>query len=150
MNEFQSRSGGIDLLSGPLERWETEAHEQVRLVISAALNPRRNVSAQGRERRRWRRVAFPYLLRLLPLSTAEIPSGSELTVVGRHLSEHGLNFYHREPLPARKVAVWLSDDPETTPLLLDVSWCRFIRDGWYEIGGRFQGALPELAGARAG
>ena len=22
-------------------------------------------------------------------------------------------------------------------LLLDVSWCRFVKQGWYESGGRF-------------
>lgn len=150
MNEFQSRAGGVDLLSGPLERWETEAHEQVRLVIASVTNPRKKAALQGRDRRRWRRVAFPYLLRLQALSGPELPCGSPITVVGRHLSEHGLNFYHREPVPARNVAVWLNDDPEITPLLLDISWCRFIRDGWYEIGGRFKGALPELAELKVG
>jgi len=112
MNEFPSRAGGVDVLSGPLERWETEAHEQVRLVIAAVTSPRKKMTPQGRDRRRWRRVAFPYLLRLQPLLAGETPSGASITVVGRHLSEHGINFYHREPIPARKVAVWLTDDQD--------------------------------------
>jgi hypothetical protein len=50
------------------------------------------------ERRSEPRFAYPYPFHLTPLS----PSGvilvdGTLSVIGRHLSENGLDFYHREP-----------------------------------------------------
>ena len=61
-----------------------------------------------------------------------------MVVVGRHLSEHGLTFYHPKPLSFRRVIATLETaNGARLAFLLDLSWCRFTRHGWYESGGRF-------------
>jgi hypothetical protein len=90
------------------------------------------------ERRRENRYPFPFLIHLTPVAedgtTAE---GETLVVVGKHLSERGLGFYHPCPLPHRRMIASL----ETTAgrwlgFLIDLNWCRFTKQGWYESGGR--------------
>jgi hypothetical protein len=91
------------------------------------------------ERRREHRYPFPYLIRLT--SVAEdgfTPEGETVVVVGKHLSQRGVGFYHPRPLPHRRMIVsleagegcWLS-------FLIDLTWCRFTEQHWYESGGRF-------------
>ena len=91
------------------------------------------------ERRSNQRYPFPHLLHLTPLGADGTPSGQDpIVVVGKHLSEQGLGFYHTNPLPYRRMIVsfetgngsWLS-------FLIDLTWCRFTKQGWYESGGRF-------------
>ena len=91
------------------------------------------------ERRRENRYPFPYLVHLTPVAEDGIsPEGKTLVVVGKHLSERGLGFYHPRPLPYRRMIVSLeSGDGECLGFLIDVSWCRFTKQGWYESGGRF-------------
>lgn len=91
------------------------------------------------ERRRELRYPFPHLVKLTPVNEdASECLGDSFSVVGRHLSERGLGFFHQTPLPFRHVVATLEiEDGRTISLLLDVSWCRFTRSGWYESGGRF-------------
>lgn len=91
------------------------------------------------ERRRELRYPFPHLVKLTPVNEdASECEGDPLTVVGRHLSERGFGFFHQAPLPYRHVVATLdTGDGRSISLLLDVSWCRFTRSGWYESGGRF-------------
>jgi hypothetical protein len=118
--------------------------------LLAALYPRNDVI----ERRRETRYPFPCLIHLTPVGPDGItPEGETIVVAGRDLSEHGVGFYHQTPLPFRRVIAsvecgrgnWIG-------FLVDLSWCRFTRGGWYESGGRLvQSALspigaPELAG----
>jgi hypothetical protein len=95
------------------------------------------------ERRRQQRFLYPRLVYLSPV-TADGQSrvGKTMVVAGKHLSERGLGFYHPAPLPYRWMIASLEKAPdEWLNLLLDVSWCRFSRRGWYESGGRFLRAV---------
>ncbi len=97
------------------------------------------------ERRRDNRYPFPYLLDLTPVGKDGItPEGETVVVVGKHLSEHGLSFFHRAPLPYRKALVAVEGrGGHSVGFLIDLRWCRFTKGGWYESGGRFlQTALP--------
>ena len=105
-------------------------------------------------RRREQRFPYPCLLRMTPYDEDTAPSDFEegygddfdgyrmadaTTVVGHEISLAGIGFYHQEPITDRLVVIELSDDrPASSPLrvLVDLSWCRFAREGWYESGGR--------------
>jgi hypothetical protein len=107
---------------------------QVRRLFVAAAAP--EVSSQ---RRQAQRIAFPQLIRLQAVDPETlVPHDESTVVVGKFLSEQGLGFFHQEPMPHRFVVASI-DVPGEPParFLLDVSWCRFTRHGWYESGGRF-------------
>jgi hypothetical protein len=92
------------------------------------------------ERRRENRYPFPYLVKLTPLDRdLQTPLGPSVVVVGKHISEHGLGFYHPTPLPYRRVLAEISLGEGTAVLrtVMDLTWCRFTREGWYDGGGRF-------------
>lgn len=95
------------------------------------------------ERRRQERFPYPRLVYLSPVAAdGKTAIGNTLVVAGKHLSERGLGFYHPTPLPYRWVVASLEKGSEQwLSLLLDVSWCRFSRRGWYESGGRFLRAV---------
>lgn len=118
-----------DVVEGAVDEVQTQVWE-----LLAALYPRNDVI----ERRRETRYPFPCLLHLTPVGADGVtPEGETVVVVGRDLSEHGVGFYHRNPLPFRRMiasvetkrGLWLA-------FLVDLSWCRFTRGGWYESGGR--------------
>jgi hypothetical protein len=91
------------------------------------------------ERRRWTRYPFPYLILLTPVEDDDLtPAGSPIVVVGKHLSECGMDFYHPQPLPHRRMVASL-EKPDGTwlSLVVDINRCRFTREGWYESGCRF-------------
>lgn len=99
--------------------------------------------------RRWdRRFPYPYLVRLVPVATDGFtPVGRPMVVVGKHLSERGLGFYHAEPLAHRRVIVTLETvQGASLSLLADLHWCRFTGHGWYESGGRFLEIVDQAAG----
>ncbi|HEY2760789.1 MAG TPA: hypothetical protein VGI75_08600 [Pirellulales bacterium] len=107
-----------------------------------------------RDRRGDRRYAYPYLVRLTPLANDNItPAGPMMMVVGKSLSEHGFGFYHQNPLPNRRVATCFNaGDHRWLGLVLDLRWCRFAGQGWYESGGRFVNtfsAAPTKSGSPA-
>ncbi len=91
------------------------------------------------ERRREQRFPYPRLVRLTPVAADGVtPLGETLVVAGKHLSERGLGFYHPAPLAHRLVVASLERAPgQWLHVLVDVHWCRFRRQGWYESGGRF-------------
>jgi hypothetical protein len=106
-----------------------------------------------RDRREDRREPFPYPIYVTPVSEGGIPLTDEtIVVLGKHLSERGLDFYYEAPLPHRRVIVsWESSDGTWLALLLDLRWCRSTKYGWYENGGRFLQAVPSpLAAAGDG
>jgi hypothetical protein len=97
------------------------------------------------ERRRDSRYPFPHLIHLTPVAEDGVtPTGKSIVVVGKHLSDRGLGFYHPQPLQHRRMIASLENARgELIGFLVDLSWCRFTKDGWYESGGRFlQTALP--------
>ena len=91
------------------------------------------------ERRREHRYPYPRLLLLHPVEADGITcAGPTLTAAGKQLSETGLSFFHPDPLPYRWVVASLPrTDGGWIGFLMDLDWCRFTRQGWYESGGRF-------------
>ncbi len=113
---------------------EDQVKLQVRQLI-ARLFP----SGLTCERRNSGRYPFPFLVRLTPVDerTGQ-PTAEPMVVVGKDLSERGLGFYHPQPLPYRRAIVTLEDSSRrVVSFLIDLSWCRFTRFGWYDSGGRF-------------
>ena len=109
----------------------------------------------GVERRGDRRVPFPYPIHLTPCDRVGILTGEPTNVVlGRHLAERGLDFYHRRPLPHRYViASFACGEGGWVSLLLELRRTCFDQAGWYRTGGRFLRAVsapdPQwLVGAR--
>jgi hypothetical protein len=95
------------------------------------------------ERRRESRYAYPYPIQLLPADrTEELGEANPLVVVGKHLSNHGVDFYSAHPISFRRAIVRFtcSGGPDVR-LLMDLTWCRFCGHGWYENGGRFLQAM---------
>lgn len=90
------------------------------------------------ERRDGARFPYPRLIRLLPLATDGQPaSRAPITVVGKHLSEDGLGFFHNQPLPDRHMLAELElPGGGTATFEIVLRWCRFLRDGWYESGAK--------------
>ena len=108
---------------------------QVRCLL-ASTNP----TAQVVERRRDQRYAYSQLVVLTAVSDDGVTPLEEKScvVVGKQISERGLGFFHPEPLPYRRVIASMElEAGRWISFLLDVSWCRFTRYGWYESGGRF-------------
>jgi hypothetical protein len=95
------------------------------------------------ERRSEQRYPYPQLITLWPMEPdGETVSGPTMTVVGKHLSERGLGFFHPQPIANRLVVVSLErGDGRLVCFLLDIHRCRFTRQGWYESGGRLLAAV---------
>ncbi len=91
------------------------------------------------ERRREQRYPFPHLIHLTPVNgDGQTPEGESIVVVGKHLSERGLGFYHAKPLSHRRMIASLeAGNGQWIAFLIDLNWCRFTKQGWYESGGRF-------------
>jgi hypothetical protein len=91
------------------------------------------------ERRNEERYPYPKLIYLTPLKQDDLAQAPiKLVVTGKHLSESGLGFYHQTPLPYRRViASFEQPDGNWLGLIMDITWCRFTKEGWYESGGRF-------------
>ncbi|MCG8585762.1 MAG: hypothetical protein MI757_13735 [Pirellulales bacterium] len=105
--------------------------DTVRKLVASLTPPRSAV-----ERRGDRRFPFPYPVRVAAIGSEHMDS--KFTVIGKHLSESGFGFYHQEPLPYRRVHVWLgSPIGLEVQMVMDLSWCRFVGQGWYVSGGRF-------------
>jgi hypothetical protein len=113
---------------------EQRLREGVRKIL-AGVNP----VILGSERRREKRYPFPYPAYLTPVGKDGVTSaGDTIVVLGKHLSDLGFDFYHRDPLPYRRAIVsFESARNHWVGVLLDLTWCRFGRHGWYDNGGRF-------------
>lgn len=99
------------------------------------MEPPRHVS----DRRRDHRTAFPHLLTLTPIEDHSLAvTGQAVTVVGKHLAARGLDFYHTQPLTFKRAIVTFESDLDLdTHFVVNLAWCRFLRPGWYDSGGRF-------------
>ncbi len=129
----------LDLLLQQGEATEDDVRTQVWGLLTT-LYPKNDML----ERRRETRYPFPYLVHLTPVGDdGASPEGETIVVVGKHLSERGLGFYHTRPLPYRRMVVSLeAGDGQWVGFLIDLSWCRFTKQGWYESGGRFLRSVP--------
>jgi hypothetical protein len=116
--------------------------------ILAGLYPR----GKATERRVDQRFPYPHLLYLSPVAdNGFLPMGDPVVVVGKHLSERGLGFYYREPLPYRRMIASLElPEARWVGFLIDITWCRFTQHGWYDSGGRFIQAVPSPVVRRCG
>ena len=118
------------------ERRESSStlQDAVRRVFAATHHAQR-----GQERRRQHRTPYPYLIKLAPVAAdGHTPAGDGIVVVGKHLSQGGIDFYQRDPHPYRWAIAWLETSQKTSQaILLELLWCRFNKKGWYENGGRF-------------
>ena len=95
------------------------------------------------EKRHENRFPFPYLVHLTPVADDGLtPQGKSVAVVGKHLSNRGLGFYHPKPLPYRRMIASLEYNGRWLGFLIDIRWCRFTKQGWYESGGRFLQSVP--------
>ncbi len=121
---------------------DDEAIAQVRGLLAGMFPPGTSL-----ERRREQRFPFPRLLQLTPVGADGLQRlGPSFTAAGKQLSESGLSFFHPDPLPFRWVVAALDKgDGRWIGFLLDVDWCRFTRQGWYESGGKFIRAVPVSA-----
>jgi hypothetical protein len=128
----------LDLLGQSGSETKDEVRAQVWGLLTA-LYPRNDLI----ERRRGNRYPFPCLVHLTPVGPDGVtPEGETLVVVGKHLSEQGFGFYHQAPLPHRRMIASLeAGRGRWHAFLIDLNWCRFTKDGWYESGGRFLQAV---------
>lgn len=111
-----------------------DIRNQVRRVICGSRS-----CYSGPERRSSPRMPFPYPIQLTPVDPSGDPEHTKtFAVVGRHLSECGLDFYHTEPVASRRLIASLDvHDEAAIGFVMELTWCRFGRHGWYENGGRF-------------
>lgn len=116
----------------------TASAEAQRLRIWQLLAGER-LAGGGRERRRLQRFAYPKLIELTPVAADGCtPAGETTIVVGRQISPRGLSFFHPAPLAHRLVRARLElSAGKSFEVLLDLTWCRFTRQRWYESGGKF-------------
>lgn len=124
----------LDMSSEPSSTAENEIQTQVYGLLNSFYPQDGPV-----ERRREHRHPFPRLVHLTPVGADGItPEGETIVVVGRDLSEHGLGFFHTKPIPYRRmIASIQAPNEQWIGFLIDLRWCRFTRQGWYESGGRF-------------
>lgn len=119
-------------------RQEEDVSKQV-WGLMAAVYPKKEIL----ERRQENRYPFPYLIHLTPVAEdGTTPQGDSIAVVGKHLSERGLGFYHPKPLPYRRMIASLECNGHWLGFIIDLKWCRFTKQGWYESGGKFLQAVP--------
>ena len=91
------------------------------------------------ERRKDKRTPFPQLIELTPIDDTAIRiAGEPITVVGKQLASRGLDFFHTDVLPFKRAIVSFDVSLGLDEhFVLNLSWCRFLRPGWYDSGGRF-------------
>ncbi len=129
---------------------EPAASAQKDPVASCVLTAlvQRGANRRVRERRNEQRFPYPHPVYLTPLGKDGPRVEDTVQVIGKHLSEHGLDFYHREPLPYRRMIASLPVNGGWLGLVLDLKWCRFTADGLYDNGGRFVATIPSQLAAQ--
>ena len=96
------------------------------------------------ERRSLPRFPYPYPIYLTPLDAHGQPLVERtIAVIGRHLSAQGIDFYCPWPLADRRMVASLDGrEAGWLGLVVELTWCRFSRHGWYDNGGRFLAVVP--------
>jgi hypothetical protein len=117
-----------------VEKSDAAVTEYVSRVLELTRPPRPNA-----ERRRGDRTPFPNLIELTPISDQDFAVvGEPISVVGKHLACRGLDFFHTEILAFKRAIVSFDSSLGLSEhFVLNLSWCRFLRPGWYDSGGRF-------------
>ena len=116
--------------------------ERIRREVHSALSLY-HPSLKMLERRSEPRYPYPYPFHLTPLSdSGAILVEATLSVIGRHLSEHGLDFYYREPFPFRRaIATLPTMAGQWVGLVIELTRTRLSGHGWYDYGGRIIGIV---------
>lgn len=124
-----------------LNEHENEVRARVRSIIGATSENSRWAYA---DRRRDQRYPYPSLLYLTPVDRSGRPLTEQtVVVVGKTLTERGLDFFHQQPIPHRRVIVTLeAPGGYAASFLVDLTWCRYTKQGWYDNGGRFLEMAP--------
>ncbi len=138
-----SPAAPLVLLREPSATTEEQIRVSVRLA-RASFAPRQDDFRP--DRRHGARSPFPYPVQLTPVLGGNQPDVEQtITVIGRHLSEQGLDFYHHEPVPFRRAVVSLpTDGKEWVSFLFELFWTRYNCHGWYDNGGRFLAVVPPM------
>jgi hypothetical protein len=125
-----------------VERPKDLISQQVDLALAGA-QAERHV-----ERRTETRHPYPYPIHMTPVDRTGQPLVAEtFVVVGKHLSSHGADFYYAQPLEwSRVIASFPLHNGKWIGLLMELTWCRFSRHGWYDNGGRFVGTVESPLG----
>ncbi|MBX9792274.1 MAG: PilZ domain-containing protein [Pirellulales bacterium] len=112
----------------------TDLRSHVWALLSSA-----QMQSRSADRRNSQRFPYPYLITVTPLDLSGRPlPDDQFVVVGKNISEGGLSFYHQGPLAHRQAIVSLdAADGRWMSFLVDLTWCRFKAQGWYESGGQF-------------
>ena len=141
---IQDRENGRAQVAGSAQAESIAAN--VRTLLSGLYPEGRLV-----ERRAAPRYPYPRLVVLTPVRQELLtPLGPPLVAVVREISETGLGLFHPAPLPFRLVIASLEkSEGGWLGFLLDLTWCRFTRYGWYESGGRFLQVVPSPLAAEA-
>lgn len=88
-------------------------------------------------RRMEQRYPFACLAHVTPVEEEGVTAPPPMVVSTKNISENGVSFFHPSTLPYRRVLLSFErDDESSVTFLVDLSWCRFTRQGWYESGGR--------------
>lgn len=101
------------------------------------------------ERRTETRHPYPYPIHMTPVDRDGRPLIDEtFVVVGKHLSNHGVDFYFAQPLEwSRVIASFPLQGGAWIGLMMELTWCRFSRHGWYDNGGRFVSVVDSPLGS---
>src|SRR5579871_4244286 len=129
MTEENEQPVTVRFLTSPADAEEIRdrVHELLILEHQPVFRPERRAST---------RYPYPHLIRLSPVQDdGRTPAGPPLVVVGKSLSEGGIGFFHTQPLPYRRmIASFHAGDGRWLGFLIDLPWCRFTGEGWYESG----------------
>lgn len=95
-------------------------------------------------RRAEQRYPFACLALVTPVAEeCDAAPSAPIVVSTKNISESGVSFFHPATLPYRRVLLKFErDDASSVTFLVDLSWCRFTRQGWYESGGRLLQVMP--------
>ena len=134
----QQTDSAASILSTSEQPYENESDQRIRSQVQQLLQQFRH-SSPAADRRFDRREPFPYPIHITPISGDGSPDlDGTIVVLGKHLSERGLDFYYQDPIPHRRViASWECSNGHWLAMVVDLRWCRSNRFGWYENGGRF-------------
>ena len=123
-----------------VERPKDLISQQVDLALSGA-QAERHVERRTETR-------HPYPIHMTPVDRNGQPLlGETFVVVGKHLSSHGADFYFARPLEwTRVIASFPLRDGKWIAFVMELTWCRFSRHGWYDNGGRFVAATESPLG----
>lgn len=118
----------------------------IRACLTPILEKHSGKRVEG-DRRGDLRAHFPARVRLFPICPSTLENDRPpLDVLGKQLSERGLDFYSDQPLPFR-YAVARLEQPGLEPveLVISLTWCRFGASGQYENGGRFTRVVTSVS-----